>query len=80
MEMTAEKKLAERIKYYRELRGMTQKDLAERMSRNSARHCHWTTISRWEAGKGLFNITLKKFRLLCAELGVNASKMMKGIR
>ena len=58
------------IRQLREARGMTQAELAERLSVSSK------TVSKWETAKGLPDITLLK--PLAQALGVSLIELMNG--
>lgn len=58
---------AERLRQYREQRGLSRRDLADRLDVTAA------TVSNWELGRGFPMIRLRE--PLCVILGVSAKKL-----
>ncbi len=71
--MEMQKKLGERLRYYRLQKGLTQFQLAEMAESSEA------TIKRVESGQNALSIMLRHLLRLCRALDVNPETMIRGI-
>jgi transcriptional regulator with XRE-family HTH domain len=68
------RELGSRIRSQREVLGLTQEGLAERMGR------HWTYIGQVERGKGVQGLRLVNLLKFADALEIDAGSLIKGLR